>query len=74
MKTTIQQPQLTGDDDLYHSRTHRNIIQVPHPVVPALDLGDVSTTRVSCDGTSQVIRPTYSCPCSTNLRQPCRCT
>ena len=27
----------------------------------------------SCDGTSQVIRPTYSCPCPTDIRQPCRC-
>jgi hypothetical protein len=27
-----------------------------------------------CDRTSQVIRPTYSCPCPSNLRQPCRCT
>jgi hypothetical protein len=27
----------------------------------------------SCDETSQVIRPTYSCPCPTDLRQPCRC-
>jgi hypothetical protein len=27
-----------------------------------------------CDGTSQVIRPTYSCPCPTDLRQPCRCS
>jgi hypothetical protein len=26
------------------------------------------------DGTSQVIRPTYSCPCPTHLGQPCRCT
>jgi hypothetical protein len=26
-----------------------------------------------CGGTSQVIRPTYSCPCPTDLRQPCRC-
>jgi hypothetical protein len=26
-----------------------------------------------CDGTSQVIRPTYSCPCPSDLRQPCRC-
>jgi hypothetical protein len=26
-----------------------------------------------CDGTSQVIRPTYICPCPTDLRQPCRC-
>jgi hypothetical protein len=28
----------------------------------------------SCDRTSQVIRPTYSCPCPTDFRQPCRCT
>jgi hypothetical protein len=28
----------------------------------------------SWDGTSQVIRPTYSCPCPSDLRQPCRCT
>jgi hypothetical protein len=26
------------------------------------------------DRTSQVIRPTYSCPCPSNLGQPCRCT
>ena len=24
----------------------------------------------SCDGTSQVIRPTYSCPCLTDIRHP----
>jgi hypothetical protein len=29
---------------------------------------------IRCDGTFQVIRPTYSCPCPTDLRQPCRCT
>jgi hypothetical protein len=29
--------------------------------------------RLRCDGTSQVIGPTYSCPCPTDLRQPCRC-
>jgi hypothetical protein len=28
----------------------------------------------TCDRTSQVIRPTYICPCPTDLRQPCRCT
>jgi hypothetical protein len=28
---------------------------------------------LKCDGTSQVIRPTYSCPCLTDIRQPCRC-
>jgi hypothetical protein len=31
-------------------------------------------SSICCDGTSQVIRPTYSCPCPTDLRQPCRCT
>jgi hypothetical protein len=25
---------------------------------------------MSCDGTSQVIRPTYSCPCLTDIRHP----
>jgi hypothetical protein len=24
----------------------------------------------SCDGTSQIIRPTYSCPCLTDIRHP----
>jgi hypothetical protein len=31
-------------------------------------------TYVDCDRTSQVIRPTYSCPCPTDIRQPCRCS
>jgi hypothetical protein len=26
--------------------------------------------RHQCDGTSQVIRPTYSCPCPTDIRHP----
>jgi hypothetical protein len=30
--------------------------------------------RLDCDGTSQVIRPTYNCPCPTDLIQPCRCS
>jgi hypothetical protein len=30
--------------------------------------------RHSCGRTSQVIRPTYSCPCPTDIRQPCRCS
>jgi hypothetical protein len=29
---------------------------------------------ILCGRTSQVIRPTYSCPYPTDLRQPCRCT
>jgi hypothetical protein len=33
-----------------------------------------TVVRGTCDRTSQVIRPTYSCPCPTDLRQPCRCT
>jgi hypothetical protein len=36
----------------------------PVPRAPGVD---------RCDGTSQVIRPTYSCPCPMDLRQPCRC-
>jgi hypothetical protein len=28
----------------------------------------------SYDGTSQVIRPTYNCPCPTDLGQSYRCT
>jgi hypothetical protein len=28
----------------------------------------------NCDRTSQVIRPTYSCPCPSDLGQPYRCT
>jgi hypothetical protein len=36
-----------GDDDLDLSRTHRDILHASHPVVPILDLGDVSTARVS---------------------------
>jgi hypothetical protein len=37
-----------------------------------LDLSEKEKDE-KCDGTSQVIRPTYSCPCPTDLRQPCRC-
>jgi hypothetical protein len=29
----------------------------------------VLSDLTSCDGTPQVIRPTYSCPCPTDLRQ-----
>jgi hypothetical protein len=36
-----------GDDDLDLSRTHRDILHASHHVVPILDLGDVSTARVS---------------------------
>jgi hypothetical protein len=40
------------------------VVGVPHPA---------ELLAPACDGTSQVIRPTYSCPCPTDLRQPCRC-
>jgi hypothetical protein len=40
----------------------------PSSLTTALSLGR------RCDGTSQVIRPTYSCPCPTDIRQPCRCS
>jgi hypothetical protein len=42
----------------------------------ALDRTNSAGHRVGttdCDGTSQVIRPTYSCSCPTDLRQSCRC-
>jgi chromosome segregation ATPase len=35
---------------------------------------NVCNDSISYDRTSQVIRPTYICPCSSDLRQPCRCT
>jgi hypothetical protein len=38
-----------------------------------LGLTVVEHDRGWCDRTSQLIRPTYSCPCPTDLRQPCRC-
>jgi hypothetical protein len=47
MKTTIQQPKLTGRRRPRPLRTHHSILQAPPPVVPILDLGDVSTARVS---------------------------
>jgi hypothetical protein len=39
----------------------------------ASENGIISFIDGNCDGTSQVIRPTYSCPCPMDLRQPCRC-
>jgi hypothetical protein len=30
----------------------------------------IAETDGTCDGTSQVIRPTYSCPCLTDIRHP----
>jgi hypothetical protein len=35
---------------------------------------DIIFLHAFYDGTSQVIRPTYSCPCPTDLGQRCRCT
>jgi hypothetical protein len=35
---------------------------------------DVESGNEDFDRTSQVIRPTYSCPCPSDLRQPCRFT
>jgi hypothetical protein len=37
---------LTEDDSLDLSRTHCDILLAPHPAVPVLDMGDVSTARV----------------------------
>jgi hypothetical protein len=36
-----------GDDGLDHSQTHHSILHASHHVVPVLDLGDVSTARMS---------------------------
>jgi hypothetical protein len=36
-----------GDNGLDHSRTHHNILYAPHPAIPVLDLGDVSTATMS---------------------------
>jgi hypothetical protein len=36
-------------------------------------LGCYECGVVRCNGTSEFIRPTYSCPCPMDLRQPCRC-
>jgi hypothetical protein len=47
MKTTISNRTWLGDDDLDHSQTHHSILNAPYPVVPVLDLGDMSTTMVS---------------------------
>jgi hypothetical protein len=38
------------------------------------NLSNAMNKNMYCDGTSQVIRPTYSCPCPTDIRQPCRCS
>jgi hypothetical protein len=37
---------MVPDNGLDLSRTHHNILHVPHPVVPDFDPGDVSTARV----------------------------
>jgi hypothetical protein len=46
----------------------RVLVSIPYT------LRDKSKNDEECDGTSQVIRPTYSCPCPKDLGQPCRCT
>jgi hypothetical protein len=35
-----------------------------------LGQGGMGRRALHCDGTSQVIRPTYSCPCLTDIRHP----
>jgi hypothetical protein len=54
---------------LRHSQGHRDV-----PVVSTGSLDLDMALGTGCDGTSQVIRPTYSCPCPMDLRQSCRCT
>jgi hypothetical protein len=46
-----------------------NLLKMPHNICK-----EGLRSDTSCDRTSQVIRPTYSCPCPTDIRQPCRCS
>jgi hypothetical protein len=51
-----------------------NLLDVIPNTLKTCRHADLPVWVVCCDGTSQVIRSTYSCPCPTDLRQPCRCT
>jgi hypothetical protein len=56
-----------------HNAAQERYIGFINPKV-AIDYHIDKWTNEDCDGTSQVIRPTYSCPCPTDIRQPCRCS
>jgi hypothetical protein len=53
---------VSGKADSYASG-----IRIPHSSPSARSN---SRSHKHCDGTSQVIRPTYSCPCLTDIRHP----
>jgi hypothetical protein len=54
--------------NVHHDRNCNNVVS------HAYDSYAMTASSSHCDGTSQVIRPTYSCPCPTDIRQPCRCS
>jgi hypothetical protein len=54
--------------------THIILVAPMYPPMRVSSIGGRTQTDRFCDGTSQVIRPTYSCPCPADLGQPCRCT
>jgi hypothetical protein len=70
--------------DTIHHRYYSSLLFIDHPITPTFNYSSVmmssppktSQTNISvirtpvCDGTSQVIRPTYSCPCLTDIRHP----
>jgi hypothetical protein len=55
--------------DVFHVSQLKKCLRVPEEQLPMEDF-----SVQDCDGTSQVIRPIYSCPYPTDLGQPCRCT
>jgi hypothetical protein len=50
----------------------REIIDLAKHVSERREQSSKDGSPPRCDGTSQVIRPTYSCPCPMDLKQPCR--
>jgi hypothetical protein len=51
-----------------------DVAEVLTDTMRTMAIGDVRPQEQQCDRTSQVIRPTYSCPCPSDLGQSCRCT
>jgi hypothetical protein len=67
----------SGSCDVHPNGRHnavecREIIDLAKHVSERREQSSKDGSPPRCDGTSQVIRPTYSCPCPMDLRQPCR--